>query len=333
MKRIHSLVTGGAGFVGSHLCDFLIRQDHYVVCVDNLITGKMENIAHLRRHPRFRFVKQDIIKGLPRFLALPRFLRDITRGFPRMLPKANYVFHLASPASPTGYMKNSIETILTNSIGTYRLLEYCRKKGAKFLFASTSEVYGNPKVHPQVETYWGNVNSFGPRACYDESKRLGEALVYEYFNKKGVNARLVRIFNTYGPRLNENDGRVVSNLITQALKGEALTVYGDGSQTRSFCYVEDLVRGLWLATSSPQTEGQVFNLGNPQETTILQFTRLVKDLCGKPDAKIVKKPLPQDDPIKRKPDISKAKKILKWEPKIPLKEGLKHTIEYYRGRI
>lgn len=333
MERIHSLVTGGAGFVGSHLCDFLIRQGHSVVCVDNLITGKMENIAHLRRHSRFRFIKQDIIKGLPRFLALPRFLRDITRGFPRFLPKANYVFHLASPASPTGYMKNSIETILTNSIGTYRLLEYCRKKGAKFLFASTSEIYGNPKVHPQVETYWGNVNSFGPRSCYDESKRLGEALVYEYFKKYGVNARLVRIFNTYGPRLNENDGRVVSNLITQALRGEALTVYGDGSQTRSFCYVEDLVRGLWLAANTPRTEGQVFNLGNPQETTIMQFARVVKELCGKPDAKIVKRPLPQDDPIKRRPDISKAKKILKWEPKISLKAGLKYTIEYYRGRI
>lgn len=333
MKRIHSLVTGGAGFVGSHLCDFLIRQGHNVVCLDNLITGKMENIAHLRRHPRFRFIKQDIIKGLPRFLALPRFLRDITRGFPRLLPKANYIFHLASPASPQGYMKNSIETILTNSIGTYRLLEYCRKKGAKFLFASTSEVYGNPRVHPQVETYWGNVNSFGPRACYDESKRLGEALVYEYFHKYKVNARLVRIFNTYGPRLNENDGRVVSNLITQAMRGESLTVYGDGSQTRSFCYVEDLVRGLWLAASTPHTEGQVFNLGNPQETTILQFARLVKELCGKNTAKIVKKPLPQDDPIKRKPDITKARKILKWEPKVPLKEGLKHTIEYYRGRI
>ncbi len=333
MKRVHSLVTGGAGFVGSHLCDFLISQGHWVVCLDNLITGKLENIAHLRRHPHFRFVRQDVIKGLPRFLALPRFLRDITRGFPRFLPKADYVFHLASPASPIGYMKNSIETILTNSIGTYRLLEYCRKKGAQFLFASTSEVYGNPLVHPQVETYWGNVNSFGPRSCYDESKRLGEALVYEYFQKYGVNARLVRIFNTYGPRLNENDGRVVSNLITQALKGEALTVYGDGSQTRSFCYVADLVRGLWLAMSTPHTEGQVFNLGNPQETSILQFAKVVRDLCGRADAKIVKKPLPQDDPIKRKPDISKAKKALKWEPKIPLKEGLKYTIEYYRGRI
>lgn len=322
MKRIHSLVTGGAGFVGSHLCDFLVSQGHQVVCVDNLITGKLENIAHLRRHPRFRFIRQDITKGLPRFL-----------GLPRLLSRADYVFHLASPASPVGYMKNSIETILTNSIGTYRLLEYCRRKGARFLFASTSEVYGNPLVHPQVESYWGNVNSFGPRSCYDESKRLGEALVYEYHHKYKVNARLVRIFNTYGPRLNEDDGRVVSNMITQALKGRPLTVYGDGSQTRSFCYVADLVQGLWKAASLPGTEGDVFNLGNPQEITILQFAKTVLQLCGKPGAKIVKKPLPQDDPIKRKPDISKAKRALRWEPKVTLKEGLGRTIEWYRGRI
>ncbi|HVZ80747.1 MAG TPA: NAD-dependent epimerase/dehydratase family protein, partial [bacterium] len=234
---------------------------------------------------------------------------------------------------PVGYMKNSIETILTNSLGTYRLLEYCKKTGAHFLFASTSEVYGNPAVHPQVESYWGNVNSFGPRSCYDESKRLGEALVYEYVHKHRVNARLIRIFNTYGPRLNETDGRVVSNLITQALHGQPLTIYGDGKQTRSFCYVSDLVRGIWLAMSAPHTEGDVFNLGNPQETTILKFAQTVKELCGKPGAKIVKKPLPQDDPIKRKPDISKAKRVLKWEPRVSLKEGLGHTITYYRGRI
>lgn len=333
MKRPISLVTGGAGFVGSHLCDYLISLDHQVVCVDNLITGKLENIAHLRRHPHFRFRNQDVIKGLPRFMGLPRFLRDVTKGFPRFLPKADHVFHLASPASPVGYMKNSIETILTNSLGTYRLLEYCKKNGAKFLFASTSEVYGNPAVHPQVESYWGNVNSFGPRSCYDESKRLGEALVYEYFHKHGVNARLIRIFNTYGPRLNENDGRVVSNLITQALHGHALTIYGDGKQTRSFCYVSDLVRGIWLAMSTPKTEGDVFNLGNPQETTILKFASTVKELCGKPGAKIIKKPLPQDDPIKRKPNISKAIKVLGWKPEVSLKEGLGHTIRYYQGRI
>jgi nucleoside-diphosphate-sugar epimerase len=327
MKRIYSLVTGGAGFVGSHLCDFLIAQGHHVICVDNLITGKMENIAHLKKNRHFRFVKRDVIKGLPRFLS------NITRGIPRFLPKADYVFHLASPASPVGYMKNSIQTILVNSMGSLQLLEYCRHRSTKFLFASTSEVYGSPSVHPQVETYWGNVNSFGPRSCYDESKRLGEALVYEYIHKFKVDARIIRIFNTYGPRLNENDGRVVSNMITQALHGQPITIYGDGSQTRSFCYVADLVAGIWAAISKENTVGNVFNLGNPQETTIRDFAKVVVELCGAPGAKIVHETLPQDDPVRRKPDISKAKKILAWEPRIPLKEGLKQTIEYYRGRI
>jgi nucleoside-diphosphate-sugar epimerase len=327
MARVHSVVTGGAGFVGSHLCDFLLAQEHRVTCVDNLITGKMENIAHIRRHPHFRFIRRDVIKGLP------RFLRDTTRTFPRLFPTADYVFHLASPASPVGYMKNSIQTILVNSMGSLQLLEYCRKRNTKFLFASTSEVYGNPQVHPQTEGYWGHVNSFGPRSCYDESKRLGEALVYEYIHKFNVNARVIRIFNTYGPRLNETDGRVVSNLITQALKGEPLTIYGDGSQTRSFCYVSDLVRGIWAAISLENTMGQIFNLGNPHETNIKDFAKTVIELCGKPGAKIVHQPLPTDDPIRRKPDISKAKKVLGWEPKVPLKEGLKHIIDYYRGRI
>jgi len=330
MKRSHSVVTGGAGFVGSHLCDFLLAQGHHVTCVDNLLTGKTENIAHLRGNPRFRFIKHDVIKGLPRLLRM----RGSNRTLPRFFPSTDYVFHLASPASPVGYMKNSIETILTNSMGSLQLLEYCRKRPhTKFLFASTSEVYGNPAVHPQVETYWGNVNSFGPRSCYDESKRLGEAIIYEYIHKFGVNARIIRIFNTYGPRLNETDGRVVSNLITQALNGESLTIYGDGSQTRSFCFVSDLVRGIWAAISTPDTVGQIYNLGNPQETTIKDFAKTVLELCGKHGAKIEHKPLPTDDPIRRKPDISKAKKVLGWEPQVSLKEGLKQTIEYYRSRI
>ncbi|HEY5038986.1 MAG TPA: UDP-glucuronic acid decarboxylase family protein, partial [bacterium] len=299
-----SIVTGGAGFVGSHLCDFLINRGHQVHCVDNLITGSQENIRHLLSNKRFKFLKRDVTKPLP------------------PLPKPDFIFHLASPASPVGYTKYSIETILTNSVGTQNLLNYSRKTGAKFLFTSTSEVYGDPKVHPQTESYWGNVNSFGPRSCYDESKRLGEALVYEYLHKFKVDARVVRVFNTYGPRLSEGDGRVVSNFLTQALKGKSLTVYGSGSQTRSFCYVSDLVEGLWKAVSSPGTKGEVINLGNPQETTILRFARLVLDLCGKPGAKIVKKPLPSDDPARRKPDISKAKKRLGWTPRIPLKEGL-----------
>ncbi len=326
MKKPYSIVTGGAGFVGSHLCDFLISLGHHVICVDNLITGKMENIQHLKGHPSFRFVKRDVIKGLPRFLG------NFRRGFPRFFPKADYIFHLASPASPEGYMKNSIDTILVNSMGCLQLLEYCRKRKSKFLFASTSEVYGSPHVHPQTETYWGNVNSFGPRSCYDESKRLGEALVYEYIRKFGVDARVIRIFNTYGPRLNENDGRVVSNLINQSLNGGPLTIYGDGSQTRSFCYVTDLVRGIWAAISGEKTMGEVFNLGNPQETNIRDFAKLVSRLCGVSGLKIKHLPLPQDDPIRRKPDISKAKARLRWKPQVSLKEGLGHTIDYYRAR-
>ena len=312
---VRSIVTGGAGFLGSHLCDFLIARGHQVLCLDNLITGKKENIAHLLKNKRFRFLRRDVSKKLP------------------PLPKAQFVFHLASPASPVGYQEHSIETILTNSVGTQRLLDYSKKNGAKFLFASTSEVYGDPHVHPQKESYWGNVNSFGPRSCYDESKRLGEALVYEYIHKFNVDGRLVRIFNTYGPRLNEDDGRVVSNFITQILHGKSLTLYGNGLQTRSFCYVSDLVEGLWKAVSLPKTKGDVFNLGNPNETTILRFAKTVLELCGQPNAKIIRKALPQDDPIRRKPDISKAKRVLGWSPKVPLKLGLNHTINWYRGRI
>lgn len=313
---MRSIVAGGAGFVGSHLCDFLIARGHQVLCLDNLITGNRENIFHLLKHPRFRFIKHDITRPLP-------------AGFPR----ANYLFHLASPASPVGYAKHSLETIWTNTIGTQKLLEDNRKSKGRFLFASTSEIYGNPTVHPQKETYWGNVNSFGPRSCYDESKRLGETLVYEYLHKFKVDARLVRIFNTYGPRLNEMDGRVVSNFITQALKGKPLTVYGKGIQTRSFCYVSDLVQGLWKTISTAGTRGEVFNLGNPKETTIGQFARVVLDLCGLPNTKIIRESLPQDDPIRRKPNISKAKRFLGWEPKVNLREGLGKTIEWYRGRI
>ena len=316
MRPPYSIVTGGAGFVGSHLCDFLIYRGHQVTCVDNLITGKMENIAHLKRHPRFRFIKHDVVKPLP-----------------NRLSKADYLFHLASPASPVGYQEHSVETILTNSLGTQQLLEYCRKHRIKFLYASTSEVYGNPCVHPQSETYWGNVNSFGPRSCYDESKRLGEALVYEYIHKFNVDARIIRIFNTYGPRLNETDGRVVSNFITQALKGRPITMYGNGSQTRSFCYVSDLVRGIWAALSGKNTKGEVFNLGNPNETSIRNFAKTVIELCGVPGSKMGYKPLPQDDPSRRKPDISKAKTRLHWKPEVSLKEGLRQTIDYYRGRI
>lgn len=312
----HSIVTGGAGFVGSHLCESLLKRGHRVTCVDNLITGSLENIVHLGKDPRFRFVRHDV-----------------TRPLPKRVAKAQYLFHLASPASPVGYQQNSLATIRANSVGTHQLLEWCRVKGTKFLFASTSEVYGNPAVHPQVETYWGNVNSFGPRSCYDESKRLGEALVYEYVHKFGVDARLIRIFNTYGPRLNETDGRVVSNFVNQALQGKPLTVYGKGLQTRSFCYVSDLVAGIWAAISKPGTRGNVFNLGNPNETTILQFARTVQKLCGRGGERIVHKPMPTDDPVKRKPDITRAKKVLGWSPQVSLAEGLAHTIAYYKARM
>ena len=311
---MRSIVTGGSGFVGSHLCDKLIGLGHEVLCVDNLITGRLENISHLRSHKSFKFLKHDVTRPLKN-------------------AKADFIFHLASPASPVGYMKYSIETILTNSIGTQKTLELAQKTKARFLFASTSEIYGDPKIHPQIESYWGNVNSFGPRSCYDESKRLGEALVYEYLHKFKVDARIVRIFNTYGPRLNESDGRVVSNFITQALRGRPLTIYGKGSQTRSFCYVSDLVEGLIKAASLPKTRGEVINLGNPQETTILRFARLTLDLCRYPGGKIIQKPLPQDDPIRRKPDISKAKRLLRWEPKVSLEDGLRPTIAWYRGKI
>ena len=310
------LVTGGSGFVGSHLCDELVARGHKVTALDNLLTGSRDNLAHLKDHPRFRFVKADV-----------------TQPFPKSLGPHDRVFHLASPASPVGYMKFSIETILTNSLGTLKLLEYCRQHKAKFLFASTSEVYGDPAVHPQKETYWGNVNSFGPRSCYDESKRLGEAVVFEALRKWNVDARLVRIFNTYGPRLNENDGRVVSNFIVQALKGHKLTVYGDGRQTRSFCYVSDLVDGLIRAMEKPHTKGGVFNLGNPQETPISQFALTVLKHLGLSRSHILRKPLPQDDPTRRRPDISRARKVLGWAPRVPLSEGLGRTIEWYRGRI
>lgn len=312
----HSIVTGGAGFVGSHLCEFLLERGHRVTCVDNLITGNLGNIASLRSHPRFRFVRHDV-----------------TRPLPKKAGRADLLFHLASPASPVGYQVNSIATIQANSTGTHLLLEYCRKAGAKFLYASTSEVYGNPSVHPQVETYWGNVNSFGPRSCYDESKRLGEALVYEYLHKFRVDARIIRIFNTYGPRLNEADGRVVSNFITQALNGRPITLYGKGSQTRSFCYVSDLVAGIWAAMTRPGTRGGVFNLGNPNETTILKFAGIVIRLCDTGKGRIIHKPMPTDDPIRRKPDISKARRVLGWSPRVSLAEGLGYTIDYYRQRM
>ena len=305
------LVAGGAGFIGSHLCERLLEMRHTVICVDNLKTGRLANLSEAKKSRQFKFIKQDIRQPLK--------------------VAVDYIFNFASYASPPYYQTWSIDTMLTNSLGSHQLLELARRQKAKYLFASTSEVYGDPLRHPQKETDWGNVNPNGERACYDESKRFGEALTMEYVRKFRLNARIIRIFNTYGPRLQKDDGRVISNFINQALRGEKLTVYGSGCQTRSFCYVDDLVEGIVRAAFLPKTRGEVFNLGNPNEFTILEAADMIKELMGKV-LKTVYKPLPADDPVRRKPDISKAYKILRWSPRVPLREGLLRTIEWYQKK-
>ena len=277
------VVTGGAGFIGSHLCARLVEDGHTVLCLDNLLTGSEQNIEPLRHHPRFTFLQQDVTQPL---------------SF-----EAEAIFHLASPASPVGYMDHPIETILVNTQGTYQMLEQAQQQKALFLFASTSEVYGDPLVHPQREDYWGNVNPIGPRACYDESKRLGETLTMEYCRQFQVNARIVRIFNTYGPNCQADDGRMIPNFITQALQNKPLTIYGDGSKTRSICYVSDLVEGLVLALFKPYTAGEVFNLGNTEEHSILEFAQIIMRLCQASSA-IIFEPGRIDDPERRRPDIA-----------------------------
>ncbi|MBN1595264.1 SDR family oxidoreductase [candidate division FCPU426 bacterium] len=306
---MHILVAGGAGFIGSHLCERLLKMRHRVICVDNLKTGRAANLETAKKSPLFRFLKHDIRR--------PFTLR------------ADYIFHLASYASPRHYQKWSVETLMTNALGSYHLLEIARHCRAKYLFASTSEVYGDPLHHPQKESDWGNVNPVGGRACYDEAKRFAEALTMEYVRKHGLNARIIRIFNTYGPRLQPDDGRVVSNFINQALRGSCLTVYGSGRQTRSFCYVDDLVEGMTRAAFYPRTCGQVINLGNPKEFTILQAAVLVGKLVDKP-LRTKHLPLPADDPQRRRPDISKARKLLGWSPEVSLRDGLRRTIAWYR---
>ena len=313
MKKI--LVAGGSGFIGSHLCDLLLEKGYKVLCLDNLITGSAKNIKHLMKNPNFQFINTDVV--------------DFTNY---QLLTTNHIFNLASPASPVDYQNHPEETALTNSLGTYNLLQLAVKNKAKFLVASTSEIYGDPKEHPQKETYWGNVNSFGPRSCYDESKRFAESLVYIFIEKYKLNARIIRIFNTYGPRMQKDDGRVVSNFINQAINNKPLTVYGKGDQTRSFCYVTDLVTGIYKAMFEKNTVGEIFNLGNPEEYRILNFAKKIIKLTGS-KSEIVYKPLPKDDPAKRRPDISKAKKILGWEPKVSIDEGLRKTIEYYQSII
>jgi len=311
------LVTGGAGFVGSHLCDALIARGDEVICVDNFLTGDPENIAHLQSHPRFRFLRHDVSQPL---------------GAPHLDEAVGAIFHMASPASPIGYRTHSIETLLVNSVGTMNMLRLATERGARFLFTSTSEVYGDPLVHPQTEEYWGNVNPIGLRACYDESKRFGEAATIEWIRKYDVDARLVRIFNTYGPRNQADDGRVVPNFINQAIRNEPITVYGDGAQTRSFGYVSDLVVGLQRAMFTEGTKGEVFNLGNPREFTILEFAKLVIAISGSASPIVYQPLLFEDDPSRRRPDISKAKAQLGWEPVVALEEGLRETIAWYREK-
>ena len=305
------LLTGAAGFLGSHLTDALLAEGHTVIGVDDLSTGNLANLAHLSAQPRFSLMQRNICE-------------------PFDPGSVDFVFNFASPASPVDYARLGVETLKVGSAGTINMLDIARKYSARFLHASTSEVYGDPVVHPQVETYWGNVNPIGPRSVYDEAKRFSEAAVMAYHRYYGVDTRLVRIFNTYGPRLQANDGRVISNLMMQALRGDSLTVYGDGSQTRSFCFVSDLIDGiLRLARSS---EHLPVNIGNPDELTVLQCAREVLSVTGS-KAEIQFNPLPQDDPTRRRPDITRAQTLLGWEPKIKLREGLERSLEYFRACV
>jgi dTDP-glucose 4,6-dehydratase len=306
------LVTGGAGFLGSHLCDYLIGKNHEVICIDNLITGSVENISHLMGHERFRFIRYDVTE----YIFIPGSL--------------DAILHFASPASPVDYLEFPIQTLKVGSLGTHKALGLAREKGARFLLASTSEVYGDPQVHPQPESYWGNVNPIGPRGVYDEAKRFAEALTMAYHRFHGIETRIVRIFNTYGPRMRMDDGRVVPNFVKQALTGKPITVFGDGSQTRSFCYYTDLIEGIYrLLLSDLDTP---VNIGNPVEHTILEFASKIIEITGS-KSEIIHKKLPEDDPRLRQPDITRARSLLKWEPEVSLEEGLTRTVEYFRPRI
>ena len=306
------MVTGAAGFLGSHLTDLLLLRGHKVIGIDNFVTGSVDNIAHLGGNPQFRFIQQDVTEFL--FLDGP----------------VNYIWHFASPASPIDYLELPIQTLKVGSLGTHKALGLAKNKGARFLLASTSEIYGDPLVHPQTEEYWGNVNPIGPRGCYDEAKRFAEALTMAYHQEHSVQTRIVRIFNTYGPRMRLHDGRVVPAFVSQALKNQAVTVFGRGRQTRSFCYVSDLIEGIYrLMLSSCSFP---VNIGNPREMTVLEFARAIIR-ATESRSKIVYKPLPQDDPKQRQPDITRARKYLKWEPRVSLEEGLTQTIDYFRTRV
>jgi len=307
-----SVVTGGAGFLGSHLIDLLLSRGHKVIAIDNLVTGSTDNIAHLAGNTNFKFIQQDVTEYL--------FLHG----------KVDYVWHFASPASPIDYLELPIQTLKVGSLGTHKALGLAMEKGARFLITSTSEIYGDPLVHPQTESYWGNVNTIGPRGCYDESKRFAEALTMAYHREHKVETRIVRIFNTYGPRMRINDGRVVPAFVSQALQNKPITVFGKGTQTRSFCFYSDLLEGIYRLMMSKHSEP--VNIGNPHEMTMLQFAEAIIRATGS-KSKIVFKPLPQDDPKQRRPDITRAKNWLKWEPQVPLAKGLESTIEYFRKKV
>lgn len=307
------LVTGGAGFLGSHLCERLLEEGHQVVAMDNLITGSTDNLKKFLGRSDFHFYKHDVTDYIYLYGDL------------------DAVLHFASPASPIDYLELPIQTLKVGSLGTHNALGLALAKNARFLLASTSEVYGDPQVHPQREEYWGNVNPIGPRGVYDEAKRFAEAMTMAYHRAHGVDTRIVRIFNTYGPRMRLNDGRVVPNFIKQALRGEPLTIYGDGSQTRSFCYVSDLVEGIYRLLMSDENEPT--NIGNPTEMTILQFAERINEIVGNPAGIVQSRPLPEDDPLQRQPDISKARRVLGWEPKVNLDAGLAPTIAYFAEHL
>lgn len=308
MKKI--LVTGGAGFLGSHLCERLLEQGNEVFCLDNYFTGQKRNVVHLMDHPYFELIRHDV--------TMPFFI------------EADEIYNLACPASPVHYQYNGIKTIKTSVMGAVNMLGLAKRIKAKILQASTSEVYGDPTVHPQKEEYWGNVNPIGPRSCYDEGKRCAESLFMNYHTQNEVKIKIIRIFNTYGPRMHPNDGRVVSNFIVQALKGENITIFGDGAQTRSFCYVDDLISGMMRFMQTPDDYTGPVNLGNPHEFTILELAQKVIKLTGS-KSEIINQPLPQDDPMQRKPDISKINNLTQWKPSVQLEEGLKQTIEYFKS--
>jgi len=311
MKRV--LITGGAGFIGSYLCERFLEEGCEVICMDNLLTGSLDNIAHLFENERFLFIKQDVTNYI-----------YVKGGL-------DYILHFASPASPIDYLNYPIQTLKVGSLGTHKALGLAKEKGARFLLASTSEVYGDPLVHPQREDYWGNVNPIGPRGVYDEAKRFAEAMTMAYHRSHGLDTRIVRIFNTYGPRMRIDDGRVVPTFIAQALRGEDLTVFGDGSQTRSFCYVTDLVEGIFRLLVRSEYHGPV-NLGNPTEMSVLRFAETILALTGS-KSRIVFRPLPVDDPKVRKPDISLARELLGWQPEVPLEEGIRRSLAYFRENM